>query len=187
MEKFSAGKIAKTVNEEIDKKFLAVSTAYHSQVKKRFPHLQHLREQFELTCLRGAEELDRLVRLDGHTIDVIEETLEWVVQSYTESGDFNWLTNMQSLRGIRMKSSRNGNMKFENVLNSKATHKAKSKSRLVLTDYKLDTSGFYIGYCDKCGGGDSYDKNELFIQESKCCRNKIQHAKKRGKFSTSQL
>ena len=41
-----------------------------------------------------------------------------------------------------------------------------------LSSFRLDRSGFYIGYCESCGDSQSYNKYELH-QDSRCCKEKI--------------
>ena len=36
------------------------------------------------------------------------------------------------------------------------------------SDFKNDTTGFYLGYCGKCGGHESYDKFQIW-SDSRCC------------------
>ena len=36
------------------------------------------------------------------------------------------------------------------------------------SDFRFDTTGFYLAYCDKCGGHQSYDHWNL-NQDSRCC------------------
>jgi hypothetical protein len=39
-------------------------------------------------------------------------------------------------------------------------------------DFMTDSTGFYIGYCEECGTGDSYDKAEVY-GDSRCCKKRI--------------
>ena len=36
------------------------------------------------------------------------------------------------------------------------------------SDFKYDTTGFYLGYCGKCGKLESYNKYEIW-SDSRCC------------------
>lgn len=178
------------IKERVSKEMLALSIDYHTKVKKIFPHLKHLTEKsFESTSIKGANELDKLTGL-GYQISDIQKTLSYVLDMYDEDATFNWLSNLQSLASIRRVSKSNGNIKYENILNSmqqsKATKKTES-SRVVLSEYKMDASGFYLGYCQACGGGESYDKQELFNQESRCCRSLILPKKNNVVSSTNSV
>ena len=42
------------------------------------------------------------------------------------------------------------------------------KKKYVSGEFKKDTTGFYLAYCDKCGGHQSYDHWNL-NQDSRCC------------------
>ena len=42
------------------------------------------------------------------------------------------------------------------------------KKKYVSGEFKTDTTGFYIAYCDKCGGHQSYEYWNL-NQDSRCC------------------
>lgn len=178
------------IKERVSKEMLALSIDYHTKVKKIFPHLKHLTEKsFESTSIKGANELDKLTGL-GYQMSDIQKTLSYVLDMYDEDATFNWLSNLQSLASIRRVSKSNGNIKYENILNSmqqsKATKKTES-SRVVLSEYKMDASGFYLGYCQACGGGESYDKQELFNQESRCCRSLILPKKNNVVSSTNSV
>lgn len=47
-----------------------------------------------------------------------------------------------------------------------------TKKRVSLADIKMDTTGFYMGSCKKCGEKSSYNNNEIF-QDSRCCKAEI--------------
>ena len=38
--------------------------------------------------------------------------------------------------------------------------------------FMTDSTGFYIGYCEECGEGTSYDKTEIY-GDSRCCKKRI--------------
>ncbi len=157
--------------------YIDTSKMYHSKVKEKFPNLSHLRnKRYEKTCIEGAKSIEQLVKNDGYSIDKITKALEWVVDSYDETKEFNWLNNLQSLKSVRRKSVRNGNTKFENILNSMITSPINSKKgsgKILLSDYTFDTAGFFVAFCTQCKDGSSYDKSEIYAQESRCCKAKI--------------
>ena len=153
-------------NGEIKNEFMALSENYHERVKEIFPKLSHLAgAKRKKTVVIGAMELEKLHRINGYDIGTISNALSWVIASYDESNDFNWLPNLQSLSSIRRKSKRNGNLKFENILNSAKEAKPKKS----LEDFRTAVGGHFIGYCADCGVSDFYDKFEVW-QDSRCCQ-----------------
>ncbi len=55
--------------------------------------------------------------------------------------------------------------------------KPMKSSKVRVDDYRMDTAGFYIGYCFKCGNTEFYAKHDLF-GDSKCCKARILSKKK---------
>tara|TARA_R110002050_G_scaffold288141_1_gene439855 strand:- start:568 stop:1056 length:489 start_codon:yes stop_codon:yes gene_type:complete len=48
-----------------------------------------------------------------------------------------------------------------------------SPARSKKTSFKMDTTGHYIAYCDKCGTSGFYDKYEINKVDSRCCNAKL--------------
>ena len=117
--------------KDVDQVFQSVAKDYTNKVKDIYPKLTYFKNGgIDKLISGGASELEKLSRIDGHTIDVIEEVLNWIVDSYDDSQDFNWLSNLQSLKSIR-KKSKNGNTKWENILMSFAKSNKKKKKRKI--------------------------------------------------------
>jgi len=51
---------------------------------------------------------------------------------------------------------------FAGVTSGKTSHR----------DFMTDSTGFYIGYCQECGSGESYDKAQIY-GDSRCCKKRI--------------
>ena len=52
--------------------------------------------------------------------------------------------------------------------NNNNSYNNEKKKKYVSGEFKKDTTGFYLAYCDKCGGHQSYDHWNL-NQDSRCC------------------
>jgi len=89
---------------------LEVSEQFHAYQHQEHPTL--LKQVNEQVILNGADQLDKLERIDGYTPETIEEALQFAVM------DEFWQLQIISLNGIRKKSKSNGNMKFVNLLAS---------------------------------------------------------------------
>ena len=62
---------------------------------------------------------------------------------------------------------------FSEVLSLiESTYVEKVSSKKIQAKYKLDSTGFPIGYCEKCGVSDFYKIEEL-DGDSRCCNSKI--------------
>ena len=48
----------------------------------------------------------------------------------------------------------------------------KTSYKMFVAQFKRDTCGFPMGYCEKCGVSEFYEENELY-GDSKCCNSKI--------------
>ena len=117
--------------KDVDQVFQSVAKDYTNKVKDIYPKLTYFKNGgIDKLISGGASELEKLSRIDGHTIDVIEEVLNWIVDSYDDSQDFNWLSNLQSLKSIS-KNSKNGNTKWEKILMSFAKSNKKKKKRKI--------------------------------------------------------
>jgi len=113
----------------VEDMYVRLSEDFHKKAKKTFPKAKHLNGNFETTVLNGAVELDKLVRLDGYDIETVEKVLMWAV------GDDFWSKNCQSLSGIR-RTSKNGLMKFENMLAKMPTGGAKSHGKDAMKKFR---------------------------------------------------
>jgi len=116
--------------------FISLAENYSAAVKVVFPKLSIFKNGHmpESILQSGASELEKLHRLDGVSPDSMKEVLEWIISSYDETANFNWLSNLQSLKSIRRKSS-NGNTKWENIVMQYATHISKGKKKERNIDY----------------------------------------------------
>lgn len=124
----SPKKRPKQVSASVSDELTELSKYYHTQVKLLFPNLSIFKNGGMPNLIKyGASELEKLIRIDNHSIKNIKDILEWVVQSYDERQDFNWLPNCQSLRTIR-KRSKNGNPKYDNISNDYIVQKAQGNT-----------------------------------------------------------
>ena len=103
---------------------------------------RHIREEVgkrapkpeEALYKKASEQVDKLIRLDGHSLDEIKSAMRWAV-----TDDF-WQTNALSLASLRKKTD--GLTKFQKILSSKeAESRPRSGSRVsresnVLKDYE---------------------------------------------------
>lgn len=108
---------------------ISMSEWYHKKVKEKWDYLKHLNDKnIENTIMAGAAELEKLIRLDKHEYETIRDAIKGVVNDYDHTKEFNWFSNLQSLRTIRHKI-KNGSTKFEAILTSmKKTSKIKEYS-----------------------------------------------------------
>lgn len=94
-------------SKKVDKKHAKISRDFYDKAKVNLPKMS--KAELEKTINKGAEEIDKLVRLDGYTEEQVVKTLEFALDD-----DF-WKRNLQVLTGIRRKSMNNGLTKFENI------------------------------------------------------------------------
>ncbi len=112
-------------------KYHKIAKNYLSKVKVEYPNSPLFKNgKFDNLVENGAKEIDKLVRIDKHSVNDVQAVLDWIVESYDSSQDFNWLDNAQSLSNIR-KNAKNGNKKFDNIVISwqKANRKKVKKKR----------------------------------------------------------
>ena len=133
-------KVVKKVTRDLEP-FIDLAIRYSAEVKRVFPDLSIFKNGYmpESILQSGASELEKLHRLDGVSLVSMEDVLDWIITSYDESADFNWLSNLQSLKSIRRKS-KNGNTKWENIEMQYATNLSKGKKKERNIDYSDVTS-----------------------------------------------
>lgn len=98
--------IAKKSPRRPPPEFLKLSEEFHNHQKAVFPNLV---KNDEKTILAGADIIEQLVRIDGHTLSLISDVLSWGV------ADSFWSPQLRSLGGMRKKKE-NGSTKFENLV-----------------------------------------------------------------------
>jgi len=128
-------KVVKSIARDL-KPFIDLAQDYSSSVREVFPKLSIFKNGSvpEELVKSGAAELEKLHRLDGISPESISEILKWIISSYDETSNFNWLSNLQSLKSIRRKSS-NGNTKWENIVMQYATVLSKGSKKERKIDY----------------------------------------------------
>jgi hypothetical protein len=94
------------------KPYIDFSEAFYRNNVKSFP--KHLKDwnnpngRMKLV-LNGAEEIRKLIDLDGYNFEEVKKVLRFAIQD-----DF-WSKQVIRLTGLRNKSKRNGNTKFQNI------------------------------------------------------------------------
>jgi len=91
--------------------YLNLAIDFHQYQHEKNPTL--LRVLNDEMNEQGADELGKLIRIDGYTLEQIQKVLEFVKQD--DRPGFNWNKNLLSLASIRQKG-KNGNTKFVNIL-----------------------------------------------------------------------
>lgn len=125
---------------KVSDELMNVSKSYHDKVKHEFPNLSIFKNGGMSTIVKmGAVELEKLINKDNHALEEVTAVLDWVISSYDERQEFNWLPNCQSLRSIR-KKSKNGNPKYDNISNDYMVNKSKVKAKEI--DYSNDEQPF---------------------------------------------
>jgi len=120
-------KVVKRPVADVSKELTKISETYHKGVKDSFPNLSIFKNGGMSFAVRlGAIELDKLVRINEYSVKDIKKMLEWVISSYDDTKEFNWLPNLQSLRSVRNRS-KNGNIKYDNICNSYETDAPKEQ------------------------------------------------------------
>ena len=64
-------------------------------------------------------------------------------------------------------------LRLETWLKRDAKWNKKKTQDKKITQYKLDSAGFPMGFCKGCGEHSSYDKYEILTGESRCCSKEI--------------
>ena len=121
-------------NVEVSNELIEMSKVYHEGVKVHFPNLSIFKNGGMTNLVQyGAQELSKLVRINNYPVKDIKKMLVWVLSSYDETQDFNWLPNLQTLRSIRNRS-KNGNIKYDNICNSYEKEKPAQSQEIDYTD-----------------------------------------------------
>jgi hypothetical protein len=134
------GKIDPQIKQVVKKddkyaEFEVIAREYTNGVKVVFPKLSYFKNGIlDKFVTNGAKEIEKLHRLDGVSLSAIKEVLAWIVESYDETKDFNWLSNLQSLKSVRRRSN-NGNTKWENIIMSYSQEINKGKKKKRKIDY----------------------------------------------------
>lgn len=101
-------------NRNLPESYFDLSLKFHQIQKKNGLHHKDFNKEltYETAIVKnGAEAIDRLIRLDGESLEDVKETLRFVL-----TDDF-WQSQVVSLASIR-KKSKNGNTKYFNIKNS---------------------------------------------------------------------
>ena len=100
-----------TENPKIKESLIKFAEDFYAYNYKLFPnHLKDWKDPLRRVkmCADGADEIRKLIMIDGYTLPVIRNVLHWAVED-----DF-WQKNIIRLTGLRVKKP-NGNIKFKNV------------------------------------------------------------------------
>jgi hypothetical protein len=114
---------------KVDDEYIEISKDFHMRAKKVHPKAKHLNGNLKNTVLMGAIEVGKLVNLDGYDVDTVRKAVLWAVN------DEFWSQNCQSLSGIR-RQSKNGMMKFENILAKMPRGGSKSHGKDALNKFR---------------------------------------------------
>jgi hypothetical protein len=126
------------INNSNYKLLIELSKNFHEHQHNKYPNL--LKKVSDGLIKSGADELDKLMRIDKYDIETIQKVLEFVKND--DRPGFNWGRNLLSLSSIRHKSKSNQNMKFVNIL-AGITDKHAKKSYSQIEVQNLTREGRY--------------------------------------------
>lgn len=126
-------------NRDIPREYLDLSADYLRKHMEIYPNLTKRVEDSKVKS--GAAALEKLVRIDGFSLELIRQVVFWAVR------DEFWGANLQSLGSLRDASKKNGEIKFKNIMAGWERYKRQSSSRKPAQyrqdkDYGLSDAGF---------------------------------------------
>lgn len=96
--------------------YLELSTEFHNRARENFPTMVK-ESSLSSRINNGVPAIDKLIRLDDHSLEFIQKILKWGQQN-----DF-WAVQLLGLSNIRKCSKRNGETKFTNLVASYSRHR----------------------------------------------------------------
>ncbi len=98
-------------SKDVCPEYLQESEEFHNAQRAKYPK-ESCWNDFEKTVADGADEIDKLIRLNNWTFEEVQEVLAGVLAHNTAT--FSWSEQLRSLRSMRKKMP-NGRMKIENA------------------------------------------------------------------------